>query len=421
MKTDEVDVLVVGGGPAGLSAAIRLKRRGVRRVVLLERWDELGGIPLQCHHLGFGLRHLKWPRSGPSYARFLAARARESGVVTFTSTTALEIDSKNREVFCVSPRGHETFRADAILLATGCRESTRAAKKVPGFRGKWVLNTSQLQQFVYQYDSLPGKEVVIVGSEDVALSAVHTLGSKAKIRGMIERGPHLVGHRAFAVMTNWIRRVPLYKNHAIQRVLGRRSIEGVEIVEIDRSGDVIPGTEKLLICDTLVFSGDFIPENELVWRADLDLDAHTKGPVVDQGLTTSAPGIFAAGNLLRGAETGDIAAMEGEWAAECIVTYLQAQDHSPRKSLTEIRPGENVSWVIPQRWDHASGLTPPGFLSTLRVKKRSWMHRLEVSVEGDLMWRSRRHLLLAPERRIPSGMNQWRFSSDKTTITVGVR
>lgn len=412
------DVIIIGGGPSGLAASVRLRQLGVPRVLVVERQPQLGGIPLHTAHFGFAIRHLRRLLTGPQYARKLAKAAYGAGVTIATSTTVFNLDPLEKELTCVSGEGHTTYRAKAILMATGCRETTRSALLLPGFRGRGIMSTSEAQQYIYQMHTLPGKRIVIFGSEDVGLSAVHTFGfTRAKVVGMIEEGPRMIGRKVFALGTLVPHRVPLYTRHTIKQILGSRRVEGVEIAALDEQGGLLPGTERTIACDTLIVSGKFLPENALARSADIPLDIYTHGPVVDQQLQSDTPGIFASGNLLRGVETADVAALEGEWAAASIVRYLKdaAIFSGPRIKLT---PDAPVKWLLPQRLLPEMPLPPP-YLSTLRVSQPVSRSRIVVGAGGSI-WRSRKYLSLLPERRIRLNLHKWNTGAIEDTIEISL-
>ena len=412
------DVIIIGGGPSGLAASVRLKQLGVSRVLVVERQPQLGGIPVHTAHFGFAIRHLKRLLTGPQYARKLAKAAYDAGVTIATSTTVFKLDPLAKEMTCVSERGHTTYRAEAILMATGCRETTRSALLLPGFRGRGIMSTSEAQQYIHLMHTLPGKRIVVFGSEDVGLSAVHTFGlTRAKVVGMVEEGPRMIGRKVFALGTLVPHRVPLYTRHTIKQILGSRRVEGVEIAAVDGQGNLLPGTERTIACDTLIVSGKFLPENALARSADIPLDSYTHGPVVDQQLQSDIPGIFASGNLLRGVETADVAALEGEWAAAAISRYLKdaATFMGPRLKLTPEAP---VKWVLPQRLLPDMPLPPP-YLSTLRVSEQVSRSRIIVGPEGKI-WRSRKYLKLMPERRIRLNLHKWNMGANEDTIEISL-
>ena len=413
-----VDVIVIGSGPSGLASAARLKHLGVERVLVIERQDQLGGIPLQCDHTGFGIRHLRRLLTGPEYSRRLVQAALSAGVKCLTSTTVFNLDPVKKEVTCVSERGHETYRAKAILIATGCRESTRSARLIPGYRGKGILSTAEAQQYIHFMDALPGERVVVLGSEDVGLSAVHMFGkTKARVVGVIEEHPHLVSRWLFALVTLVPHRVPLFTSHAVKQIFGSRRVEGIEIIAIDEAGNWMPGTEKTIPCDTVIVAGQFVPESALAQDSGVLIDDHTQGPVVDQYLQTEVLGIFASGNVLRGVETGDIAAMEGEWAADSIQRYLQDPSTFTGQRVI-IVPGNKVKWTMPQRL-LPDGPRPPRFLATMRVNKTIRHAQITCGRDGGL-WRLGRFRALRPERRISLKLHKWPRRILQESVEVAV-
>jgi thioredoxin reductase len=320
-----VDVLVVGAGPAGLTAAAELRHLGVGSVLVADREAEPGGIPRHSWHTGYGLRDLHRVMTGPAYARALAGAAVAAGVSLRLGTTATGWSAApdrpgGYAVTLVSERGLETVQAAAVLLATGCRERPRAARLVPGDRPAGVMTTGELQQRVYLGgERVPGRALV-VGAEHVSFSAAVTLvHAGARVVALVTDQERQQSYAAFRLGAALRWRVPVWTSTEVRRVVGHGRLAGVEVAEIRT------GASRFVPCDTLVFSGDWIPDHELARMAGVALDPGTRGPEVDTTLATSAAGVFAAGNLVHAAETADIAALSGRHAARHIAAVLRAR------------------------------------------------------------------------------------------------
>jgi thioredoxin reductase len=299
--------VIVGAGPAGLAAALELRRRGAGEVVVLERAHEAGGIPRHAHHQGFGLRDLRRVLAGPRYARRYRELARRAGaeVLAETMVTGWSADGA---LELTSPRGREALAPSVVILATGCRERPRSARLVPGSRPDGVMTTGMLQQLVYLHGLPVGRRALIVGAEHVSFSAIATLAhGGARAVGMTTELPRHQSLELFRWGAAVCFRTPLWTRTAVTAVNGRPRVEEVELTDLDT------GATRGVACDTVVFTADWIPDNELAIMAGVELDAGTLGPAVDAALRTSCPGVFAAGNLLHGAETADVAATRPPW------------------------------------------------------------------------------------------------------------
>jgi thioredoxin reductase len=390
------DVLVVGAGPAGLSAAGELRRLGVGSVLVAEREAEAGGIPRHSFHTGYGLRDLHRVLSGPAYARALADAAVAAGAEVRLGTTVTCCApgaSGGFGVTMTSARGIETVDAEVVLLATGCRERPRPARLVPGDRPAGVMTTGELQQRVYLGDErLPGRALV-VGAEHVSFSAAVTLAhAGARVVALVTEYERQQSYAAFRVGAALRWRVPVWTSTAVRRVDGRERLAGVELA------DLLGGSTRFVPCDTLVFTADWIPDHELARHAGLDLDPGTRGPTVDTRLRTSAAGVFAAGNLVHAAETADIAALSGRHAARQIATLL-----AEPWAAAEVKRRLPVVAEPPLRWISpnavavtADGPAPPPLgRFVLRSAEFRQVARIEVRQDGQVLGRS------GPVRLIP--------------------
>jgi glycerol-3-phosphate dehydrogenase len=328
------DVLIIGAGPAGLSAAIELKKQGIKNILVVDREPEAGGIPRLCHHTGFGREDLWRFWSGPKYAKYYRDLAEKYNVEVLTSTTILGWKSlatqKKRElsVNFTSPNGVGSINAQTVLLATGVRERPRSARLIPGTRPQGIYTTGSLQRFVYE-EKLPiGKKAVIVGAELVSLSALLTLiHAKVECVGMItEENQHTIRFPYIGMkwlLADLITRTPIIPNTRISNIFGKKRVEGIEITSRPRRS--LQTCEVSIVeCDSIIFTGNWIPEHELARNGGLEIDKVTNGPVIDKNFQSSIKGVFVAGNLLRGVETADHCALEGKWAARSITKFLKS-------------------------------------------------------------------------------------------------
>lgn len=343
MTIEQTDVLIVGAGPAGLASALELKRQSVARVTVVDREPEAGGTPRLCHHTGFGVWDFHRVYSGPQYARRYVQQAIAGGVDIRTATTITGWDDA-RSLTYTSPQGVGVIEARAILLATGVRERPRAARLTPGSRPQGVFTTGSLQRFVDERHLPVGKRAVIVGAEEVSLSAFLTLrGAGLEVAMITTELPRHQMYFPYApakwLLVDLMNRTPLRTATRIHRILGRKRVEGVEIIHLGT------GELETVACDAVVFTGDWVPEYEVARSGGLVMDSGTHGPQVDGQFRTSQPGVFAAGNLLRGAETAATSAMEGRRSAEYISEFLEGNAWPERRLPIEV--DAPIAWVFP--------------------------------------------------------------------------
>jgi thioredoxin reductase len=404
-------VVVVGAGPAGLSAAAELRRLGAGPVLVADREPEPGGVPRHSWHTGYGLRDLRRVMTGPAYARTLVSAALAAGAELRTGamvTGWATGPDGTHAVTLTSPAGRETVAAAAVLLATGCRERPRTARLVPGDRPAGVMTTGELQQRVYLGGEQLTGRALVVGAEHVSFSAALTLAhAGADVVALVtgyERQQSYAAFR-FGAAVRW--RVPVWTSSTVRRIAGRGRLEGVEVA------DVRTGTARFVPCELVVFTGDWIPDHELARLAGLAMDPGTRGPVVDTTLATSLAGVFAAGNLVHAAETADIAALSGRHAARHVVAALQgglkggSAPGLPRgpgaraaAGTVPVQAEPPLQWISP----NAIGSAAPPPLGRFVLRSACFRRRvrLEVRQDGRLLVRTR-PVRLIPERPVHLG------------------
>jgi len=348
--TTEVDVAVIGSGPAGLTAAIHAHRSGARRILLLEREEELGGILKQCIHNGFGLEQFKRDYTGPEYAERLIKELEKTGVQCFLNTLVTDLSS-NRVITALSPEhGALEIRARSIILAMGCRERTRPSIGIPGTRPAGIFTAGVAQRFVNIDGYLPGKKVVILGSGDIGLIMARRLTLEgARVIGVYEIMSYPGGLRRNIVQCLNDFDIPLHLSHTITQIKGKERVEGVVISKVDDNLHPVEGTEKLVECDTLLLSVGLIPENELSKKAGVELSADTKGPVTTEIMETSVAGIFTCGNVSTVFDLVDYVAQKGATAGAFAARYASGNLVTDGRSV-DIVAGENVRLLFPQRY-----------------------------------------------------------------------
>lgn len=396
----QVQVLVIGGGPAGLAAASRLAEGA--EVLVVEREARAGGVPRHCDHTGFGIRDLRRVMRGPRYAEAWRTRAVEAGAELLESAMVTDWIG-DRTVVVTSPRGRIEISAEAVVLATGARERPRAARRIPGDRVAGVMTTGHLQQLVHLRGRDVGERAVVVGGELVSWSAVMTL-REAGCRTVAMSTPYekAEAYTLFRVAGRAALRVPVHPRTKVIEIRGRGRVGEVVLEYLDT------GRREVIGCDTVVLTGDWIPDNELARSGGLELDRATRGPIVDTALRTSRPGVFAVGNLVHPVDTADIASLGGEHVVAAVLQWLAGSD-SRLGSLAEdasadvvLSAGSPLRWVVPQRIS-ADGSAPA------RDRLLTWCDEfvaapvVEVSQGGRLLGRHRIWWSAAPGRvfRLP--------------------
>ncbi len=343
------DLIVVGGGPAGLAAACAAWDGGLRSILVVERDGELGGILNQCIHNGFGLHYFKEELTGPEYAGRFINLLGQTGVEVRPDTMTLEITPDRRVHMVGRDTGYRVEAAKSIILAMGCRERTRGAIAIPGTRPAGVYTAGAAQRYVNLEGRMPGKRVVILGSGDIGLIMARRMTLEgAKVLACVEVLPYSGGLTRNIVQCLEDYDIPLYLSHTVTDIRGRDRVEQVLVSQVDGSRRPIPGTELVFDCDTLLLSVGLIPENELTRQAGIEIDPRTGGAAVFENTETSLPGVFACGNVAHVHDLVDFVTAESRRAGLAAVQYVLKGQGGDMPALT-VRNGDGVSYTVPQR------------------------------------------------------------------------
>lgn len=345
--TDKKQLVIIGGGPAGLAAAIAAKKAGLDDILILERDTRLGGILNQCIHNGFGLHTFKEELTGPEYAQRYIDQVEEEKIPYELNSMVLDIDENRNVTYVNREEGLKTVNADAIVLAMGCRERPRGALNIPGYRPAGIYSAGTAQKFVNIDGFMPGKEVVILGSGDIGLIMARRMTLEgAKVHVVAELMPYSGGLKRNIVQCLDDYDIPLKLSHTVTDIKGKERVEAVTIAEVDENRKPIPGTEITYPCDTLLLSCGLIPENELSKKANVEMSGITNGPEVNELLETSVPGIFACGNVLHVHDLVDFVSQEATKAGENAARFV-LEGIPESKNEIPIQTGGLVRYTVP--------------------------------------------------------------------------
>ena len=345
----EYDLIVVGGGPAGMAAAYAAYKNGIRNILILERESSLGGILNQCIHNGFGLHIFKEELTGPEYAGRFIDMVEGTNIEVMLDTMVLEIEGKIIHAINTE-KGYLTIEAEAIVLAMGCRERTRGAISIPGDRTSGIFTAGAAQRFINMEGYMVGKKVVILGSGDIGLIMARRMTLEgAKVEAVVELMPYSNGLTRNIVQCLEDYGIPLYLSHTVIDVKGDGRLEKVIIAKVDENRQPIKGTEIEFDADTLLLSVGLIPENELSKNAGVELDLRTNGLVVSESMETNREGIFACGNVVHVHDLVDFVTEEAKNAGKNAAKYIKGKKRL--NHFTEIKNGENISYTVPQKFE----------------------------------------------------------------------
>lgn len=344
------DIVIIGGGPAGMAAAVAAKKQGIERILILERDRELGGILNQCIHNGFGLHTFQEELTGPEYADRFIGQVKSYNIEYKLNTMVMDVSRDKRVTAMNREEGMFEIQAKAIILAMGCRERSRGALNIPGYRPAGIYSAGTAQRLVNMEGFLPGREVVILGSGDIGLIMARRMTLEgAKVKVVAELMPYSGGLKRNIVQCLDDYKIPLKLSHTVIDIKGKERVEGVTLAEVDENRRPIKGTEEFYSCDTLLLSVGLIPENEISGAMGVELNPVTSGPKVNERLETSIEGVFACGNVLHVHDLVDFVSEEAAAAGKNAAMYVQeGESASEQGRKIKLRPLAGVRYTVPE-------------------------------------------------------------------------
>ena len=342
------DIVIIGGGPAGLAAAVSAKESGIDSILILERDKELGGILNQCIHNGFGLHTFKEELTGPEYAQRFITQVEDLKIEYCLHTMVMDISPQKVVTAMTREDGMFEIQAKAVILAMGCRERSRGALNIPGYRPAGIYSAGTAQRLVNMEGLMPGREVVILGSGDIGLIMARRMTFEgAKVKVVAELMPYSGGLKRNIVQCLDDYGIPLKLSHTVVDIKGKKRVEGVTLAEVDEKGRPIPGTEEFYSCDTLLLSVGLIPENELSGDMGVEMSPVTSGPIVNESLETNIEGVFACGNVLHVHDLVDFVSEEAAAAGKNAAAYVKGTRTEEGGREITLDPTDGVRYTVP--------------------------------------------------------------------------
>ena len=415
------DIVIIGGGPAGLAAAVSARQNGMDRIVILDRNPELGGILNQCIHNGFGLHTFQEELTGPEYAGRFIKLVKEAGIEYRLNTMVTDVtpekvvEATNRE------DGLFQIQAKAVILAMGCRERARGALNIPGYRPAGIYSAGTAQRFINMEGCMPGREVVILGSGDIGLIMARRMTLEgARVKLVAELMPYSGGLNRNIVQCLDDYGIPLKLRHTIIEIKGKERVEGIVLAEVDNNGKPIPGTEESCSCDTILLSVGLIPENEISRKMGIEMNPVTSGPKVNESFETNIEGVFACGNVLHVHDLVDFVSEEAAIAGKNAAIFVKEENaEKTAGQIIRVNPSEGIKYIVPETID----ITRMGEKLTLRFRVDNVYKDSYISVYFDeerILHRKTRIAVPGQMEKISLSNAQISPYPDLKTITVKV-